>query len=191
MWFCLVRASVYFFFFFHCYKRGLFLPAVTCSICLFPPAENRDYDRDVEDQWASEGKGLQDEHAAPDGNFYTALSPATSSGSATIDTPTLTVQCSKDSFLIVLRAGRLSDVHVKGMCQGAAVCKTTTATCKIDLKLTRPPFSDSKNARNLSVTALPNCGYQVNYEKNTVTVPFTGCHVQTRVDCNVSGYARD
>lgn len=62
---------------------------------------------------------------------------------------------------------------------------------KINLKLTRPPFSDSKNARSLSVMALLNCGYQVNYELNTVTIPFTGCHVKTRVNCNVSGVASD
>lgn len=59
-------------------------------------------------------------------------------------------------------------------------------------QLTSPlPTPDSKNANYLFVTELPPvCGYQVDYQQNAVTIPFTGCHVKSRVNCNVSVYAR-
>lgn len=119
--------------------------AATIYLFHLSPSENLDYDRqeaeEEEEPLASGGTGFRDEHSAPDANFYAvpefgtsdalesgypvAWPSATSSGSAAIDTPPLTVQCSKDSFQIALHAGRLSDVHVKGMCQGAAVCKSS------------------------------------------------------------------
>lgn len=120
-------------------ERGLFPPAVACSICLFPRSDNpyaEDEDEEAE-EFASESAGFRDKSIAPVANIYpgqqkfgvhandvesgyqAAPSQATSTGSTATDTPTLTVQCRKESFQIALRAGRLSAVKVKGMCQGA------------------------------------------------------------------------
>lgn len=107
-------------------------------------SENLDYEREEEEQLASEGTDFLDEHKTPNANSYTAqrfgtsgdlerrnpvaLPSTTSTSSTASDTPTLTVQCGKEGFQIALHAGRLSDVHVRGMCQGASKCKTTTTT---------------------------------------------------------------
>lgn len=108
------------------------------SLLLSPP-ENLDDDHDGEEQeqLVSEDAGFRDERTATDGNFYAPLkfgahardalerghpvaSPLTAStNAAAIDTPALTVKCSKASFQIALRAGRLRDVHVKGECRSA------------------------------------------------------------------------
>lgn len=117
--------------------HGWFPPAVTCSICFFPPSDDPYDDEEKFEELASESTGFRDERTEPVDSFYSgqqnfgvyaddalesrsqgASPPATSTGGTAIDTPTLTVQCRKESFLIALRAGSVSGVRVKGMCQG-------------------------------------------------------------------------
>lgn len=193
--------------------RGWFPSAVTCLICLFAPSDDLNDDEEKAEELALGSTGFRGESTAPVDNFYSgqqnfgvyadddlesrdqgALPPATSTGSTTIDTPTLTVQCRKESFQIALRAGSVSGVKVKGMCRGVFVCIShPTPPSRIDAwqLAILLPTPDSKNANYILVTKLPKgCGYQVNDEQNTVTIPFTGCHVKARVNCNVSVYAR-
>lgn len=120
------------------------LPAVTCSICLVPALENFDDDsKEDAEEVPLERTGFLDKSTAPVGNFYLshqgsgvyindddephksdssyhgASPPETSAG--TMDSPTLSVQCRKGSFHIVLHAGGPSDVQVKGTCRGAII----------------------------------------------------------------------
>lgn len=121
--------------------RGWFPSAVTSSICLCAPSDDLNDDEEKAEELASGSTGFGDERTAPVENFYSgqqnfgvsadddlesryqgASPPATSTGSTTIDTPTVTVQCRKESFQIALRAGSVSGVKVKGMCRGVFIC---------------------------------------------------------------------
>lgn len=112
--------------------HGWFPPAVTCSICF--PSDDHDDEEKLE-ELASESTGLRDERTSPVDSFYSgqqnsgvyaddlesryqgASPPATLTGSTAMDPP-FTVQCREESFQIALRAGSVSGVKVKGMCQG-------------------------------------------------------------------------
>lgn len=115
-----------------------------CSYLFHLPlslSENYGYDSEEEEQLAPEGTGFQDETAAPytynyiapesgesdalENEYPEALPSTTSTGNVATDTPILTSECSTSAFQIALSAGRLKDIHVKGMCQGASMCQTT------------------------------------------------------------------
>ncbi|KAG8005297.1 Zona pellucida sperm-binding protein 4 [Nibea albiflora] len=55
------------------------------------------------------------------------------------------------------------------------------------------PLSEIKTLGSnelLSITNAPaSCGYKVDSLKNTLTVPFTGCHVKTGGSCNANSYS--
>lgn len=114
--------------------------ASTCSPLFnlpLPPSDDPYDDEEKFEELASESTGFREERTAPVDSVYSgqknvgvyaddalesryqgASPPATSTGSTAIDTPTLAVQCRKESFQIALRAGSVSGLKVKGMCQG-------------------------------------------------------------------------